>query len=92
MDAESDGAKQAAMNLLLALCRRQELITADDWHQAAYDAGLMIRPKAIGNIWMAAKRHGWCVDTGQTVLTRRPRAHGRKIPVYQSCLYRPATP
>lgn len=88
LSAESDWMKAAALDLLHELCRQQELLTTDDWHQAAYEQNLLVRPKSIGGLWLAAKRHGWCVDTGQTVLTRRPRAHGRRIPVYRSCLYR----
>jgi hypothetical protein len=88
LSAESEVMKAAALDLLRELCRQQELITTDDWHQAAFDAGLMVRPKAIGGLWQKARRLGWCVDTGQVVLTRRPRAHGRKVPVYKSCLFR----
>lgn len=88
LSAESDTMKAAALDLLRQLCQQMPALTTDDWHQAAYEANLMVRPKAIGGLWLAAKRHGWCVDTGQTVLTRRPRAHGRRVPVYSSCLYR----
>lgn len=87
MSAESDTMREAALDLLRELCRQRELITTDDWHQAAHDAGLLIRPKAVGGLWQKARKLGWCVDTGQVVLTRRARAHGRKIPVMRSCLY-----
>jgi hypothetical protein len=90
LSAESDTMRQAALDLLRDLCHQQELLTTDDWHQAAHDAGLLIRPKAVGGLWQKARSLGWCVDTGQVVLTRRPRAHGRKIPVMRSCLWRPS--
>ena len=92
LSAESDTMRQAALDLIHSLCRQRAQLTTDDAHQAWYDHGILIRPKAVGGLWQKAKKLGWCVDTGQTVLTRRPRAHGRKVPIYRSCLYRAATP
>jgi len=90
-DATADGQKEASLDCIRHLCERLPLLTGDDYHQLASARGLSIRPKAIGNLWKVARREGWLEPTGQYVLTRRPRAHGRAIPVMRSLLFTSST-
>ena len=89
VDAESERMKQAAMDIAREVISRNALLTTDDVHQAWFEAGILIRPKAVGGLWKKIRKNQWVVASGlPDQPTRRPRAHGRAVPVLRSCLYR----
>ena len=86
-EATTAGQREASLDCILHLCERLPRLTGDDYHQLASARGLTIRPKAIGSLWKIARKRGWLEPTGEYVPTRRPRAHGRAIPVLRSLLF-----
>lgn len=88
LSATSEIMKAAALAIAKEVIRTNELLTTDDIHLAWHEAGVLIRPKAVGPIWQKIRRNRWVVDSGlPDQPTRRPRAHGRAVPVLRSRLY-----
>jgi hypothetical protein len=89
LSAESEAMKAAALVIAKEVISKNELLTTDDVHLAWFEAGVLIRPKAVGGIWRKIRNNQWVVPSGlPDQPTRRPRAHGRAVPVLRSCLYR----
>lgn len=79
---------EQALAVLRGICLRQAELTVDDLHAGMLEAGIeSFPPKAFGSVWKAAARAGLAVATERQTPTRRPRAHGRKVPVYRSLIH-----
>ena len=88
LSATSETMKAAALAIAKEVLINNELLTTDDVHLAWYEAGVLIRPKAVGPIWQKIRRNQWVVASGlPDQPTRRPRANGRTVPVLRSRLY-----
>ena len=88
LSATSETMKAAALAIAKEVIRNKELLTTDDVHLAWYEAGVLIRPHAVGPIWQKIRRNQWVVASGlPDQPTRRPRANGRTVPVLRSRLY-----
>ncbi len=85
----SEAQRLDALACIKHLCEVLPRVTTDDFHALASARNLRIRPKAIGPLWKRARLNNWVEPTGEYVPTKRPRAHGRPIPVMRSLLYCP---
>lgn len=80
--------RQAAIDAVYSVARYQPHLTSDDvWDQlAAIGLGAPHEPRAIANVMLHARRHGWIVSTDRTVRCRRPSRNATTVRVWQSLL------
>jgi hypothetical protein len=76
--------KRRANEALRALCREQEIFTADNvWQRIEKPE----EPRALGPVMSAAVKAGWCEPTGRVLQSKIPVHHQAPVREYRSLLY-----
>jgi hypothetical protein len=92
-DAAKTEVMDAARGVLRRLLLASPTVHANDLWRAASawcppeTLAAMIRHRyAVNSLWLAAKRQGWVVESGEWRTSNRRSSHRRSI-VWRSCLY-----
>jgi hypothetical protein len=83
--------RTAALTLLYQLARTQPEVTTDDLQAVLPPLPQGAHPNVMGGLWTEAVRQHIIRRTDRTIISTRPNAHARRVPVYASLLYRPVS-
>jgi len=81
--------RTAALTLLYQLARTQAEVTADDLQAVLPPLPPEAHPNVMGGLWSAGVKQRLIRRTDRTIISTRPSAHARRVPVYVSLIYRP---
>ena len=80
--------KTVAMTLLMQLCQVNQEVTTDDLWVVLPPLPAGAHVNVIGALWAEARRHRIIERTERMILSTRPNAHARRVPVYRSLVYK----
>jgi hypothetical protein len=80
--------RTVAMTLLYQLCLEQAEVTTDDLQAVLPPLPPNAHPNVMGGLWMAGVRNHLIRRTTRTIASKRPHAHARRVPVYESLVHR----
>jgi hypothetical protein len=81
--------RTAALTLLYQLARTQAEVTADDLQAVLPPLPAAAHPNVMGGLWTAGVRQRLIRRTDRTIISQRPSAHARRVPVYASLIFKP---
>ena len=80
--------RTVAMTLLYQLCLDQAEVNTDDLQAVLPPLPEGAHPNVMGGLWMEATRRKLIRRTPRTIASTRPSANARRIPIYESLVYR----